>query len=103
MDPGGPDGFGVVLRRKRQAAGLTQEELAERAALSVRAIRDLERGASQPYKKTVARLAEALAAAGHDELAGAAGAGAAGAGGLDELIAAARRGTPVPAPQPGVA
>jgi DNA-binding XRE family transcriptional regulator len=37
--------FGTLLRRYRLAAGLTQEELAERARLSVRAITDLERGA----------------------------------------------------------
>jgi tetratricopeptide (TPR) repeat protein/DNA-binding XRE family transcriptional regulator len=103
MDPGGADGFGVVLRRKRLAAGLTQEELAERAALSVRAIRDLERGASQPYKKTVARLAEALELGEEDGPAAAPGpAKARGPGGRGELAAAARRGTPVPAPQPGV-
>src|SRR5579872_5041574 len=54
-------GFGETLRRYRLAAGLTQEELAERAHLSVRAISDLERGARRaPYKDTVRLLAEAL-------------------------------------------
>ena len=38
-------GFGDVLRRYRVAAGLTQEALAERAALSARGISDLERAA----------------------------------------------------------
>jgi transcriptional regulator with XRE-family HTH domain len=43
------------------AAGLTQEELAERARLSVRTVSDLERGmASRPYRATVYLLAEAL-------------------------------------------
>jgi predicted ATPase/transcriptional regulator with XRE-family HTH domain/Tfp pilus assembly protein PilF len=43
------------------AAGLTQEELAERAKLSVRAIGDLERGVRQaPHKDTLALLIEAL-------------------------------------------
>ena len=37
--------FGDLLRRYRVAAGLTQEELAERASLSARGISDLERGA----------------------------------------------------------
>ena len=37
--------FGDVLRRYRVAAGLTQEALAERAALSARGISDLERAA----------------------------------------------------------
>ncbi|MGW7825187.1 helix-turn-helix domain-containing protein [Streptomyces puniciscabiei] len=38
------DGFGALLRARRSGAGLTQEELAERSGLSVRVIRDLERG-----------------------------------------------------------
>ena len=51
--------FAVLLRRYR--AGLTQEELAERAGLSVRAVSDLERGVRRaPYKETVRLLAEAL-------------------------------------------
>ncbi len=37
--------FGVLLRRYRVSAGLTQEELAERAGVSTRGISDLERGA----------------------------------------------------------
>ena len=53
--------FAMLLRRYRMAAGLTQEELAERARLSVRTIGDLERGASlAPRKDTVELLAEAL-------------------------------------------
>ena len=54
-------GFGEVLRRYRVAAGLTQEALAERAALSPRGISDLERAArTRPYPATVRRLADAL-------------------------------------------
>jgi tetratricopeptide (TPR) repeat protein/transcriptional regulator with XRE-family HTH domain len=53
--------FGRVLRRARQAAGLTQEELAERAHLSWRTISDLERGLRlTPRRETVALLADAL-------------------------------------------
>jgi transcriptional regulator with XRE-family HTH domain len=53
--------FAEQLRRYRVAAGLTQEELAERAHLSKRGIADLERGQRQaPRKATVALLAEAL-------------------------------------------
>src|SRR5207245_2667638 len=37
-----PSTFGVLLRRHRVAAGLTQEALAERAGVSVRALSDLE-------------------------------------------------------------
>ncbi|PYO39393.1 MAG: XRE family transcriptional regulator, partial [Gemmatimonadetes bacterium] len=59
--------FGELLRRARQAAGLTQEVLAERAGLSVRGIADLERGARRaPYPDTVRRLAEALHLAAPD-------------------------------------
>jgi transcriptional regulator with XRE-family HTH domain len=36
--------FGELLRDHRRAAGLTQEELAERAGLSARSISELERG-----------------------------------------------------------
>lgn len=53
--------FGELLRRYRLAAGLTQEELAERAALSVRGLGYLEKGARRPYRDTVRRLVEALA------------------------------------------
>ena len=53
--------FGALLRRHRQAAGLTQEELAERARLSTRAVLDLERGARLvPRRDTVRLLAAAL-------------------------------------------
>ncbi len=53
--------FGDVLRRFRTAAGLTQEDLAERAGLSARGISDLERGRrSRPYFETVRQLADAL-------------------------------------------
>ncbi|MGH3157692.1 MAG: helix-turn-helix domain-containing protein, partial [Streptosporangiaceae bacterium] len=60
-------GFGPTLRRKRLAAGLTQQELAQRAGLSVRALSDLERGVSRPHRKTVTSLTDALglAEAGH--------------------------------------
>ncbi|HET8850895.1 MAG TPA: AAA family ATPase, partial [Ktedonobacteraceae bacterium] len=53
--------FGTLLKRYRLAARLTQEELADQAALSRRGIADLERGArTQPRKETVQLLAEAL-------------------------------------------
>jgi predicted ATPase/DNA-binding XRE family transcriptional regulator len=49
------------LRQYRRSAGLTQEELAERAGLSVRGLSDLERGARrQAYRDTIQRLAQAL-------------------------------------------
>ncbi len=55
------DEFGELLRRHRCAAKLTQEALAERAGVSPRGIRALERGASKPHKETAHRLAAALA------------------------------------------
>ncbi len=53
--------FGDLLRRYRLAAGLTQEELAERAGVSANGVSSLERGARQrPWPATVDLLAEAL-------------------------------------------
>ncbi|HEX6796634.1 MAG TPA: AAA family ATPase [Ktedonobacterales bacterium] len=57
-----PSAFGLLLRRLRQAAGLTQEELAERASLSVEGISALERGVNRaPRRDTITLLASALA------------------------------------------
>ncbi len=59
--------FAALLRRYRDAAELTQEELAERAGLSVRAISDLERGITpRPQRTTIRLLAEGLGLAGTD-------------------------------------
>jgi predicted ATPase/DNA-binding XRE family transcriptional regulator len=53
--------LGSLLRGHRERAGLSQEELAERAGVSWQAIGALERGERQrPYPATVRRLAEAL-------------------------------------------
>ncbi len=53
--------FAELLRRHRVAAYLSQEELAERARLSVRAVSDLERGVTQaPRNETLALLVKAL-------------------------------------------
>src|SRR5688500_6363856 len=53
--------FGDLVRAHRVAAGMTQEELAEHAGLSARAVSDLERGLrATPHFATVHRLAEAL-------------------------------------------
>jgi tetratricopeptide (TPR) repeat protein/transcriptional regulator with XRE-family HTH domain len=75
--------FGALLRRYRTGAGLTQEELAERAGISVRNLRDLERGMPQrPRRTTIERLAASLALPPTDQAV---------------FVAAARRqGTPVP-------
>jgi transcriptional regulator with XRE-family HTH domain len=53
--------FGELLRHYRVVAGLTQEQLAERAGLSVRGLSDLERGLHRaPHPATVSQLADAL-------------------------------------------
>ncbi|WP_370949987.1 helix-turn-helix domain-containing protein [Amycolatopsis sp. cg5] len=53
--------FGVALRRLREGARLTQEQLAEKAGLSTNAISSLERGErTRPYPHTVDALATAL-------------------------------------------
>ena len=61
MDAGEHLAFGDLLRQLRNAAGLTQEDLAERAGLSVDAISLLERGERRrPHRYTLQSLAEAL-------------------------------------------
>ncbi|HET7094906.1 MAG TPA: helix-turn-helix domain-containing protein, partial [Thermomicrobiales bacterium] len=61
MDKPSTSPFGMALRRAREAAGLSQEALAERAGLSARGISDLERGARRlPRLETARLLAEAL-------------------------------------------
>ncbi len=60
-----PAGFGSLLRRLRREARLTQQELAEAARLSVRAVSYLERGVvSTPQRETVRLLADALGLVG---------------------------------------
>ncbi|MEU4603782.1 helix-turn-helix domain-containing protein [Kribbella sp. NPDC023972] len=55
--------FGMLLRSLRERAGLTQQELAERAEVTSHAISSLERGArTRPYPHTVRSLCDALGA-----------------------------------------
>jgi transcriptional regulator with XRE-family HTH domain len=78
---------GELLRQHRLAAGLTQEDLAERARMSVRAIGALERGVRRtPHKATLRLLAEALSL-GEDERAR-----------LFDALRASRRGAAVTSP-----
>jgi predicted ATPase/transcriptional regulator with XRE-family HTH domain/Tfp pilus assembly protein PilF len=60
MEATRPVTFGELLKRYREDAGLTQEELAERAEMSVRGVIYLERGARHPHPPTIVRLADAL-------------------------------------------
>src|ERR1700733_10566985 len=67
--------FGALLKRMRVSAGLSQEQLAERARISVQAVGAYERGARRaPHRDTLALLVEALSLRGvaYDELAAAA-------------------------------
>jgi tetratricopeptide (TPR) repeat protein/DNA-binding XRE family transcriptional regulator len=57
--------LGTWLRSRRESAGLSQEELAERAGLSIRALRNIERGRTEyPHLGSLQRLADALALQG---------------------------------------
>jgi tetratricopeptide (TPR) repeat protein/transcriptional regulator with XRE-family HTH domain len=56
-----PAAFGELVRRVRVASKLTQEALAERTGLSVRAVSDIERGrTTSPHRASVLRIAEVL-------------------------------------------
>jgi predicted ATPase/uncharacterized protein HemY/DNA-binding XRE family transcriptional regulator len=79
-------GFGELLGRHRALAGLTRNELAERASLSAKAIAALERGERlTPRKETVALLCAALDLSDDDKTA---------------LLAAAHRRHSATRPQP---
>jgi predicted ATPase/transcriptional regulator with XRE-family HTH domain len=94
--------FGDLLRRHRRAAGLTQEELAERAGLSRRGIADLERGARRsPRKDTVLLLADALGLPDEQRtalVAAARRASAAPPSDIEQVAAAGGATTPQPSP-----
>ncbi|WP_374457196.1 helix-turn-helix domain-containing protein [Nocardioides sp.] len=61
MGTDGASTLGTLLRALRESAGLSQEELAERAGLSPHAISALERGTrTRPYPHTLRSLAGAL-------------------------------------------
>lgn len=51
------------LARIRHERGLTQEQLAARAGLSVRTINRIEQGTTKPYRTTIGAIAAALACA----------------------------------------
>ncbi len=60
--------FGDLLRQYRKAAGLTQEDVAYQAKISVRGLSNLERGiirAPRPY--TIRAIADALQLSAEDE------------------------------------
>jgi transcriptional regulator with XRE-family HTH domain len=56
------ESLGAVIRGLRREAGLTQEELADRAGLSTRTVRNLESSRSrQPRPDSIERIAGHLA------------------------------------------
>ena len=82
MDTG--TAFGDLLRRRRDATGLTQEDLARLTDLTPQAISLLERGSRRrPHRYTVQKLAEALGLEGRDDLEGAAAIGFGRLGGAE--------------------
>jgi tetratricopeptide (TPR) repeat protein/transcriptional regulator with XRE-family HTH domain len=85
MSGGSPDGFGDLVRRRRVVVGLTQQGLAERTGLSVRAICDIERGyTARPRRASVVLLSGAL--------------GLAGSGSFDQRLTAGADAMDAPAP-----
>jgi transcriptional regulator with XRE-family HTH domain len=56
----GSDSIGSSIRRLRQHAGLTVEQLAARAGLRSKAVGEIETGASDPPLSALNRLADAL-------------------------------------------
>ena len=69
MDAGEHLGFGDLLRQYRNAASLTQEDLAERAGLNPDTISLLERGERRrPHRYTTQSLAEALGLSRRDRI-----------------------------------
>ncbi len=62
--------FGRILRERRTGQGLTQEELAFRAGMSVPYLSDIERGKSAPSLSMLVDLALALEAHPADLLRG---------------------------------
>src|SRR5256885_13175887 len=98
--------FGAWLGAGRRSAGLSQEELAQRAGLSVRAISNLERGRTRlPHPDSVLRLADALRLGDEERVRFIAAAGrrlrgSAGPGGPPPRDGGGPPGPPPPAPPP---
>jgi non-specific serine/threonine protein kinase len=92
-------GFGATLRRYRELAGLSQEQLAERAGLSEKAIGALERGERRrPYPRTLDLLATVLGL--HGEERRALIAAALGDSGKKPTVGSRARPSPDPASHP---
>lgn len=64
--PGESTGFASVLRRLRDAAGLSQHQLADKAGMNIGGITKLEQGQREPSWATVLTLAAALGVTPND-------------------------------------
>ena len=88
-------GFAVRLRELREAAGLTQSQLADRAGMHLHGITKLEQGDRAPAWATVLALAEALEVGCEAFVDSKAGGRASSAGGEEESPSSGRpRGRP---------
>lgn len=63
------ESFADLLRRFRGERRLTQEELGDRAQVSARTIREMERGSRRPRARNVEQIADALRLSGADRAA----------------------------------
>jgi transcriptional regulator with XRE-family HTH domain len=53
-------GFGTQLRTAREQAGLSQQELADKAGISVDSVQNWEQGRTRPRLPALGKLAQAL-------------------------------------------
>jgi predicted ATPase/DNA-binding XRE family transcriptional regulator len=96
--------FGTLLRRHREAAGLSQEDLAERAGLTAKGIGALERGERRrPQPRTVQQLAAALGLSDQERAALIAAVPRVAGAGADLHLVSATPAMPPVTPPPGPA
>ena len=55
------EAFGLAIRKRREASGMSQDRLAETAGLSQRYLRSVERGDNSPSLTAIFQLCRALA------------------------------------------
>ncbi len=53
--------FGQIIREKRNAVGLKQEELSQQSGVAIKTIHSIELGKGNPALKTILRIFEILA------------------------------------------
>jgi transcriptional regulator with XRE-family HTH domain len=52
--------FGQIIREKRNAIGLKQEELSQRSGVAIKTIHSIELGKGNPAIKTIIRIFDSL-------------------------------------------